>query len=44
MLNATVNPDFSQIEADVRELEVNTRFAIQYPEKRPFFWKGLISS
>jgi hypothetical protein len=40
MLNAAVNPDFSQIEADVRELEVNTRFAIQYPEKRPFFLEG----
>jgi hypothetical protein len=40
ILNATVNPDFSQIEADVRELEVNTRFAIRYPEKRPFFLEG----
>jgi len=40
MLNATVNPDFSQIEADVKELEVNTRFAIRYPEKRPFFLEG----
>jgi len=40
MLNAAVNPDFSQIEADVRELEVNTRFAIRYPEKRPFFLEG----
>jgi len=40
IMNATVNPDFSQIEADVRELEVNTRFAIRYPEKRPFFLEG----
>ena len=40
MLNAAVNPDFSQIEADIRELEVNTRFAIRYPEKRPFFLEG----
>jgi hypothetical protein len=40
ILNATVNPDFSQVEADVRELEVNTRFAIRYPEKRPFFLEG----
>lgn len=38
--NAAVNPDFSQIEADVRQLEVNTRFAIRYPEKRPFFLEG----
>jgi hypothetical protein len=40
ILNATVNPDFSQVEADVKELEVNTRFAIRYPEKRPFFLEG----
>ncbi len=40
ILNATVNPDFSQVEADVQELEVNTRFAIRYPEKRPFFLEG----
>ncbi|MCP5102015.1 MAG: carbohydrate binding family 9 domain-containing protein, partial [bacterium] len=37
MLNAAVNPDFSQVEADVAQLEVNTRFALRYPEKRPFF-------
>ncbi len=35
--NAAVNPDFSQVEADVAQLEVNTRFALYYPEKRPFF-------
>ncbi len=40
ILNAAINPDFSQVEADVRELEVNTRFAIRYPEKRPFFLEG----
>ena len=40
ILNATVNPDFSQIEADVAQLEVNTRFALRYPEKRPFFLEG----
>ncbi len=40
IMNATINPDFSQVEADVRELEVNTRFAIRYPEKRPFFLEG----
>lgn len=39
-LNATVNPDFSQVEADVAQLEVNERFALQYPEKRPFFLEG----
>ncbi|NIM12658.1 MAG: hypothetical protein GTO45_11135 [Candidatus Aminicenantes bacterium] len=40
ILNATVNPDFSQVEADVLQLEVNTRFALRYPEKRPFFLEG----
>jgi hypothetical protein len=39
-LNATYNPDFSQVEADVAQLEVNERFAILYPEKRPFFLEG----
>jgi len=40
ILNAAINPDFSQVEADVRQLEVNTRFAVRYPEKRPFFLEG----
>lgn len=40
IFNATANPDFSQVEADVAQLEVNTRFAIRYPEKRPFFLEG----
>lgn len=39
-LNATVNPDFSQVEADVAQLQVNERFALSYPEKRPFFLEG----
>lgn len=39
-LDAAVNPDFSQVEADVAELDVNRRFAIYYPEKRPFFLEG----
>ena len=37
VLNATLNPDFSNIEADVLQLDINNRFAIYYPEKRPFF-------
>ncbi len=40
MLNAAANPDFSQVEADVAQLDVNTRFALYYPEKRPFFLEG----
>lgn len=39
-LNATLNPDFSQVEADVAELNVNERFALSFPEKRPFFLEG----
>ncbi|HEX9691948.1 MAG TPA: DUF5916 domain-containing protein, partial [Gemmatimonadales bacterium] len=39
-LNATVNPDFSQVEADAAQLDVNTRFALFFPEKRPFFLEG----
>lgn len=37
----TINPDFSQIEADVGQVTVNERFALFYPEKRPFFLEGL---
>lgn len=40
VLDATVNPDFSQIEADANQLTVNERFAIFFPEKRPFFLEG----
>ena len=39
-LSGTVNPDFSQIEADAAQLAVNTQFALFYPEKRPFFLEG----
>jgi hypothetical protein len=39
-LNATINPDFSQVEADVAQLAINTRFALFFPEKRPFFLEG----
>lgn len=39
-LAATVNPDFSQVEADVAQLDVNNRFTLFFPEKRPFFLEG----
>jgi hypothetical protein len=39
-LNAALNPDFSQIEADVAQLDVNTQFALFFPEKRPLFLEG----
>ncbi len=37
VFDATLNPDFSQVELDVPQLAVNTRFAQVIPEKRPFF-------
>jgi hypothetical protein len=40
-LDATVNPDFSQIESDVAQIGANERFALFYPEKRPFFQEGV---
>jgi hypothetical protein len=40
IFNGTINPDFSQVEADVAQLDVNTRFALFFPEKRPFFLEG----
>ncbi len=36
-LAGTVNPDFSQVEADVAQLDVNRQFALFFPERRPFF-------
>jgi hypothetical protein len=39
-VNLAINPDFSQVEADVVLLEVNNQFALFFPEKRPFFLEG----
>ncbi len=39
-LDLTLNPDFSQVESDVTRIAANERFAIFYPEKRPFFLEG----
>ena len=39
-LDATFNPDFSQVEADAGQISVNERFALFFPEKRPFFLEG----
>ncbi|WMN60290.1 carbohydrate binding family 9 domain-containing protein [Pseudoalteromonas xiamenensis] len=36
-LNATLNPDFSQVEADSGQLNVNNSFSLFYPEQRSFF-------
>jgi hypothetical protein len=40
VLNATINPDFSQVEADSGQLDVNNTYSLFYPEKRPFFLDG----
>lgn len=36
-LDATLNPDFSQVESDQPQVTVNQRFEVFFPEKRPFF-------
>src|SRR5262249_58846739 len=40
-IDATVKPDFSQVESDVAQISANERFALLYPEKRPFFLEGV---
>jgi hypothetical protein len=39
-LDFAFNPDFSQIESDRQQIEVNQRFPVFYPELRPFFLEG----
>ena len=39
-LDGTFNPDFSQVEADAGQVQVNERFALFFPEARPFFLEG----
>lgn len=38
--NGVVNPDFSQVETDAAQIDINETFALFYPEKRPFFMRG----
>ncbi|MBU1099564.1 MAG: carbohydrate binding family 9 domain-containing protein [Bacteroidetes bacterium] len=40
ILDATYNPDFSQVEADAGQIDVNLRYQLYYPEARPFFLEG----
>lgn len=35
-----LNPDFSQVESDAGQIDVNTTFALSFPERRPFFQEG----
>ncbi len=40
---ATIRPDFSQVESDAYQVEVNQRYPVFYVEKRPFFMEGMDS-
>ena len=40
-VDATLNPDFSQVESDVGLVTINERFALFFPERRPFFLEGI---
>src|SRR5262249_23608703 len=40
-IDATWNPDFSQVESDASQVTANERFALFFPEKRPFFLEGI---
>ncbi|MBE0679083.1 MAG: carbohydrate binding family 9 domain-containing protein [Bacteroidales bacterium] len=40
VMDATINPDFSQVESDAGQIDINLRYQIYYPEKRPFFQEG----
>ncbi len=36
----TVNPDFSQVESDAAQIDVNSTYGLYYSERRPFFQEG----
>ena len=40
-MNGTINPDFSQVEADAGQFVFDPRSALYFPEKRPFFLDGI---
>jgi len=40
-LDATYNADFSQVESDAGQIPEDVRFAVSFPEKRPFFLDGI---
>ena len=41
ILDGSYNPDFSHVEADAGQIDFNLRYALFFPEKRPFFLEGL---
>lgn len=40
IFDGAINPDFSQVEADAGQVDVNLRYDLYFPEKRPFFLEG----
>jgi Domain of unknown function (DUF5916) len=40
-IDLTIKPDFSQVESDTAQIATNQRFALFFPEKRPFFLEGV---
>ncbi|HJU84197.1 MAG TPA: DUF5916 domain-containing protein, partial [Holophagaceae bacterium] len=40
VFDATLNPDFSQVEADAGQVDANLRYNLFFAEKRPFFLEG----
>ena len=40
-IEGTINPDFSQVESDATKIDINSVTALNYPEKRPFFLRGI---
>jgi hypothetical protein len=40
IFDGTYNPDFSQVEADASQVDVNLRYQLYFPEKRAFFREG----
>ena len=41
IFDGTINPDFSQVESDAGQVDFNLRYALFFPEKRPFFLEGV---
>jgi hypothetical protein len=39
-VDLTIKPDFSQVESDTAQIATNQRFALFFPERRPFFLEG----
>jgi hypothetical protein len=39
-VEGTFNPDFSQVESDAAQIDINNTFALFFPERRPFFMEG----